>query len=246
MTSRLITEYHVEHQLLRLRKWVLSPLPLNTSAGPNTPVIAPLPSDTSIQISTLCNSRYDAQATLSANIGLKRVKPSGFHRHSIQEDLIAKFPKGDGPQSEKNMSDTQNQPSTTIARSPSSSAGSWTGDEVFYPSQASKSTKSRSKSQVCGLRVGNRVRNALDCHTQSDIVFSKAREDLRVEFVQHWLADMALVQTYEDGEEQVAIPLSPSVETERGTIRRRLREWSRVEGNRSVDDRDFWPPRAKQ
>jgi hypothetical protein len=140
----------------------------------------------------------------------------------------------------------QNFLSTTVPDSPSSSAGSWTGDEVFYPSHASKSTKSRPKSQVYGLRAGTRARNTQDRHTKSDIVFAKAREDLQVAYVQHWLADMALVQTYEDDEEQVAVPMSPSIETERGTMRRRLRKWSREEENRSIDDKDFWPPRARQ
>jgi hypothetical protein len=144
------------------------------------------------------------------------------------------------------MCHKQNRFSTTVPESPSSSAGSWTGDEVFYPSQASKSTKSRPKSQVCGLRAGTGARNCLDRHIESDIVLAKDREDLRVAYVQHWLADMALVQTYEEDEEELTVPLSPLVETERGTMRRRLREWSREEENRSIDDRDFWPPRARQ
>lgn len=129
---------------------------------------------------------------------------------------------------------------------PLSSSGSWTGDDVFYPprglrNKVNKNIELENGSWLQTEQTRN-IAHYLDFMSYSHELEVQQHHNAKMNIIIKWLEALPthLLSPHEQDEEPLA-PLSPLVETERGTMRRWKREWDLLEQKRSLEDDDIWP-----
>jgi len=174
------------------------------------------------------------------NIGVKRVHLNHQQQPSLPDDRGSLITRSHKKVNLEGTAAAALSTTTATPRSRSSSAGSWTGDEVFYRSQASKSTRSRPKSQNFRSLVARKKHKSCDLSITEQQVPRMTKDPIIMAYIEDWLEKLESGHHPDIEEDDIKFLLNPMVEVERGTMRRRVREWSRRERNQCINDDDIW------